>query len=235
MITYLYNYYKQLHLSNRYKEVRIGKRTVIDKSTTIEKGVIIGNNTFITKANIKSPSKIDDNNMLSNVTINSYSYISKQCKLNNLTIGKFNSIGPEVISGLGMHPSNLLSTSPVFYSILNQCGISFSENSLYDEFPNTTIGNDVWIGARAYLKDGISIGDGAIIAAGAIVTKDVPPYAIVGGVPAKILKYRFSAPTIKSLLSMEWWNWSTSKINKNIHIFQHQNPENLISNADFNI
>lgn len=68
------------------------------------------------------------------------------------------------------------------------------------------IGNDVWIGAYAKIVEGVRIGDGAVIAAGAVVTKDVPPYAIVGGVPAKIIKYRFEEKQIKQLLELKWWN-----------------------------
>ena len=69
------------------------------------------------------------------------------------------------------------------------------------------IGNDVWIGRGAFIKGGVTIGDGAVIAAHAVVTKDVPPYAIVCGVPAKIIKYRFDCETIKELLDLKWWNY----------------------------
>ena len=81
------------------------------------------------------------------------------------------------------------------------------------------IGNDVWIGANVIILPGVNIGHGAVIAAGAVVTKDVEPYAIVGGVPAKLIKYRFNAEERQKLLSIAWWNWSLDKIEKNIELF----------------
>ena len=80
--------------------------------------------------------------------------------------------------------------------------------------PGITIGNDVWIGDGAFIKNGVTIGDGAIIGARAVVTKDIPPYAIVVGVPAKILKYRFSEQIIDRLLNTKWWNLDDSIIKK---------------------
>lgn len=81
------------------------------------------------------------------------------------------------------------------------------------------IGNDVWIGANAVILPGVHIGDGAVIAAGAVVTKDVEPYAIVGGVPAKVIKYRFDKDTIEKLLVIKWWDWEIEEIEKNIELF----------------
>ena len=90
----------------------------------------------------------------------------------------------------------------------------------WDNKGDIIIGNDVWIGYEAVILAGVSIGDGAIIGARAVVTKDVPPYTIVGGVPAKSIKKRFSDETISSLLSIQWWNWSKEKISKNIKIYR---------------
>ena len=90
----------------------------------------------------------------------------------------------------------------------------------WDNKGDIIIGNDVWIGYEAVILAGVSIGDGAIIGARAVVTKDVPPYTIVGGVPAKSIKKRFSDETISSLLSIQWWNWSKEKISKNIKAIQ---------------
>jgi acetyltransferase-like isoleucine patch superfamily enzyme len=123
------------------------------------------------------------------------------------TLGAYCSVGPQaLIGGLGRHPTNLLSTHPIFYSSLKQAGISFEAVSLYSEFSNSNIGNDVWIGARAIVMDGVNVGDGAVIAANAVVTKDVLPYAIVAGIPAKEIKYRFSDKIIQQLLDWKWWN-----------------------------
>lgn len=121
-------------------------------------------------------------------------------------VGAFCSIGPQVlIGGLGSHPTKWLSTHPSFYSIRGQSGACFVKENLFDELKKTTIGSDVWIGARAVIIDGVNIGNGAIVAAGAVVARDVPPYAIVGGVPAKLIRYRFSNDVIEKLTAWRWW------------------------------
>lgn len=121
-------------------------------------------------------------------------------------IGSFCSIGPEVnIGGLGRHPAKWISTHPMFYSTIKQSGKTFAKDDLFEELKVNKIGSDVWIGARSLILDGIQIGNGAIVAAGSVVTQDVPPYAIAGGVPARVIKHRFSADVISSLLEWQWW------------------------------
>lgn len=148
-----------------------------------------------------------DNSTMVNVRVGDYTYIGGKSKIQNATIGKFCSLGPELLIGLGRHPIHLKSTFPGFYS--NNCsyyGVEKEYDNLVEEYLPVKIGNDVWIGARAMILDGVNIGDGAVIAAGAVVTKDVPSYAIVGGVPAKVLKYRFSHDKVNDLIESEWWN-----------------------------
>lgn len=92
---------------------------------------------------------------------------------------------------------------------------------------SVVIGSDVWIGARAAILEGVTIGDGAVVAAGAVATKDVPPYAIVGGVPAKIIKYRFDEETIKKLLELKWWDKDMDWIVE--HACMFEKVENLLN------
>jgi acetyltransferase-like isoleucine patch superfamily enzyme len=143
---------------------------------------------------------------LHNVELGDYSYIAKNSTINNCKIGKFCSIGPNFCCGLGIHPTNGLSTAPMFYSTAKQNGISLCEDNKIEESKRTTIGNDVFIGANVTILDGVTIADGAVIGAGAVVTKDIPPYAVAVGVPAKVVKYRFDEDTIKTLLEQQWWN-----------------------------
>ena len=149
--------------------------------------------------------------MLRNVEIGNYSYLARNAFASNLTIGKFCSIGPNFCCGLGLHPTNGISTSPMFYSTVRQNGVTLCTENQYEETKHTTIGNDVFIGANVTILDGVTIGDGAVVGAGAVVTKDVPPYAVVGGVPAKVLKYRFDKDTINKLLQIQWWNNPTEE------------------------
>lgn len=139
--------------------------------------------------------------------IENFTYITNGSKINRTSIGKFCSIGPDCKFGLGKHPTkDFVSTHPVFFSTDKQAQISFINENKYEEYEPIEIGNDVWIGANVIVLDGVSIGNGAIIAAGSVVTKDIPPYAIAGGVPAKIIKYRFSQEQIKGLEEIKWWD-----------------------------
>lgn len=129
-------------------------------------------------------------------------------------IGRFTSIGSKCVIVIGRHPykAPFVSTSPMFFSLIKQNGYTFTNTQLYNEFKYAEsqnfviIGFDCWIGYDVKLIAGIKIGDGAIVLAGAVVTKDVPPYAIVGGIPAKIIEYRYDEQTIRFLLKTQWWN-----------------------------
>ena len=113
-----------------------------------------------------------------------------------------------------------VSTSPVFYSTRRQCGLTYAKEQSFVEWRGRTkIGNDCWIGDKAFLVGGITIGDGAVVLAGAVVTKDVHPYAIVGGVPAKVLRYRYDEETIAFLNRIQWWNQSKEYLQNNWNLF----------------
>lgn len=128
-------------------------------------------------------------------------------------IGRFCSFGPDVLIGLSIHPMDRISTSPAFYAIGHQaCSLSYATDESVIEHKPVQIGNDVWVGSRAVVLAGVTVGDGAVIAAGAVVTKDVEPYAVVGGVPAKCIKMRFSAEQVKQLQDLSWWNWPDEKL-----------------------
>lgn len=160
--------------------------------------------------------------ILDRVNIADFSYISNDSIISNVEIGKFCSISSDVQIGLGPHPSRVfVSTYPAFYSDENLgCPMTFRNDKIFDDsVPKTVLGNDVWIGANVIIPGGIRIGTGAIVAAGAVVAKDVPPYAVVGGNPARIIRYRFSEEQIKSLLESEWWNWPIEKIRQRVGDF----------------
>lgn len=133
-------------------------------------------------------------------------------------IGRFTSIASHVYSNRGIHPIStpFVTTSPMFFSTEKQSGKTFAKSNVFNEMKEPVIiGNDCWIGECVFLCGGIKIGDGAVVYAGAVVTKDVPPYAIVGGVPAKIIKYRYDESTISFLLNIKWWNFPITWLEKN--------------------
>lgn len=155
------------------------------------------------------------------------SYISDNSFVKNAKIGNFCSIANDVMFVCGRHPTNRLSTHPAFYSTEKQCGISFVDKNSFAEYKfiddkselSFIVGNDVWIGARATILEGVKIGDGAIVAAGSIVTKNIPDFAIVGGNPAKIIRYRFDNEDARKIIDLSWWLKDDDWLLRNIHLF----------------
>ena len=145
-----------------------------------------------------------------------------------LSIGKFCSISENVTILLGgEHRTDWVTTFP--FSAL------FEKSFHFEGHPKSkgdvNIGNDVWIGFNATILSGVKIGDGAVIGANAVVTKDVPPYAIVAGNPAKIIKMRFSSNVVSELLRIRWWDWDLEKIEKNMSLLLSGNLDNFIDEA----
>lgn len=211
----IYLLIKQLIIVRKYKQskLRIGLNTEFN-CVTLGYKVFVG-----------------DNTVLNNVNIGDYSYVNSNSNIRNTTIGKFCSIGPQVKIVVGNHPTNLVSTHPTFYSN-NKPFLTFSDKMYFEEYKNVKIGNDVWIGEDVLIPGGIIIGDGAIVTSKAVVTKNVEPYSIVGGVPAKHIKYRFEQEQIKIIQESEWWNWEEDKLIKLKHLFL--NPSEFILSVSKN-
>lgn len=155
--------------------------------------------------------------------INDYCLIDKNVK----SIGKFCSIAYNTRIGLGGHPTDWVSSHPFAYH--KKYGYRTNDIPFSDDSSNlkTVIGNDVWIGANATILAGVTVGDGAIIGAHSLVTKDVAPYSIVVGAPARHSRYRLEEEQRNALLEMKWWDWPKEKIQANIELFS--NPEKLIN------
>lgn len=146
-----------------------------------------------------------------------YQYLSND---NVKSIGAFCSIAEGQLIVPNDHRLDWITTSPIAsLKEFSFVGRDYVNDYMSEEDRKIIIGNDVWIGARCIIFEGVTIGDGAVIAAGSIIRKDVPPYAVVGGVD-KILRYRFDKETIEKLLKIKWWNWDDKDIREKIYMFR---------------
>lgn len=174
------------------------------------------------ESTVSTKAKVYSNTKLYRSSIGPYSYIGRGTHLVCASLGRFCSVAGDVRIGMGTHTLRYLSTSPIFTEAINGTGCRWVSQSLETPYKPVLIGNDVWIGERAMILGGVNIGHGSVIAAGAVVTRDVPPYAIVGGVPAKIIRYRFSNDMVQALLDFEWWNLPESVIKSHLDLFQSE-------------
>lgn len=184
----------------------------------------------ISNSFFEAPSCIEAQSTIINTKFGKYSYCGYGCTLINCEIGRYCSLSDNVYIGLAHHPLEWVSTSPAFYK--GRDSIPKDMASLeYDTHSKTTvIGNDVWIGANVMIKDGVIISNGAVIGMGSVVTKDVPPYSIVAGNPARVIKKRFPDELIEKLERSQWWNFEKFKIEKIAHLAN--NPESFLEELE---
>ena len=195
------------------------KETVYLKNVITNPNITVGDYTIYNDF-IREPKNFEKNNVL-------YQYPINQDKL---IIGKFCSIacGAKFIFNSANHSLSSLSTYP-FPIFFEEWDLDVKNiTKAWDNKGNIVIGNDVWIGYEAVILAGVTIGDGAIIGTRAVVTKNVPPYTIVGGVPAKPIRKRFPQETIDFLLKIKWWDWPEERIRQHIINIQSGNIEYLL-------
>lgn len=186
-------------------------QTIYLKNVITRPNIIVGDYTMYNDF-VNTPEKFEQNNVLYHYPINH----------DKLIIGKFCSIacGAKFLFNSANHAMASLSTYP-FPLFFEEWRLEKKNVSkAWDNKGDIIVGNDVWIGYEAVILAGVTIGDGAIIGTCAVVTKDVPPYTIVGGIPAKPIRKRFSDETIAELIKIKWWDWSEEKIAKNIQAIQ---------------
>lgn len=195
------------------------KQTIYLKPVISNPNISIGDFTMYNDF-VNDPLLFEKNNVLYHYPINK----------DKLMIGKFCSIacGAKFIFNSANHTLTSLSTYP-FPIFFEEWELDRKDVAdAWDNKGNIVIGNDVWIGYEAVIFAGVTIGDGAIIGTRAVVTKDVPPYTIVGGVPAKPIRKRFSENVINTLLEIKWWDWSKEKISEKIHAIQTGEIDQLL-------
>ena len=186
-------------------------QTVYLKNVITESGIEIGDYTMYNDF-VNDPRDFEKNNVLYRYPING----------DKLKVGKFCSIacGAKFLFTSANHTMHSISTYP-FPIFFEEWGLDVTNiTSAWDNKGDIVVGNDVWIGYEAVVLSGVTIGDGAIIGTRAVVTKDVPPYTIVGGIPAKPIRKRFSDEVISKLLELQWWNWPENRIKENIDVIQ---------------
>lgn len=211
----MYNY-----LSNFIKKISLKRKCSFGRMAFINGSSFEGNNYIGVRTKfIKS-------------SLGYSSYIGNETQLSQTDVGRFTSIGSNVKLICGTHPTEVfVSTHPAFYSPQNTFKQTFAKEKIFEEHKTINhkvgkrciIGNDVWICDNVLILEGVSIGDGAIIAAGSVVVKDVEPYSIIGGVPAKIIKKRFDEKTIDFLLQIKWWNKDEKWLSNNWKYFSNIN------------
>lgn len=166
---------------------------------------------IVKDSQVHKTSAIDFGSKLYWSRIGKYSFVAKNTSIYHTEIGNFCSIGSNCVIGPANHPLNWVSTSSVFHKGKNILKRNFATHE-FNPNRQTRIGNDVWIATNVIIVNGLRIGDGAVIGAGSVVTKDVEPYTIVVGSPARPIRKRFDEKTINVLLKVEWWNWDENEI-----------------------
>ena len=235
----------------------INKSIVIPATTKVagsklSANVALGSKVKVTDGILSGPVSIGNNSKVSNVVMRGEITINENCKIHGaslvgkITIGRFSSLwGPNL---------DLISLMDAPISIGAFCSIArnvtlqtfnhnhkkattyyMGKNFFNEKWPNErvskggiTIGNDVWIGAHSVILGGTTIGDGAVVAANSVVTKDIAPYAIVAGTPAKIIGFRFEEAIIEQLLQLQWWHWTAEEINSNKAFFENELTKEIL-------
>lgn len=183
-------------------------------------GLILGQGAVVSGTELGRYNMICKNSSITDSQFGDFSYLAVDTRVTRCNIGKFCAIGPSVTINLGIHPSkDFVSSHPIFYSLGFNCKTRFAEEQGFEELGTVSIGHDVWVGANVVILPNVSIGTGAIIAAGAVVTRDVMPYEIVGGVPARPMRKRFDEEQIELLLESKWWDFSFSELQENHEAF----------------
>lgn len=196
-----------INLWGRTRKIKVDSTAIIGRRTEFQGGNHVGRDSLV------------------GGRIGYGTYISDSCRIIG-KVGAYCSIGNCVRIIQGFHPvTEMVSTHPAFFSTRCQSGFTYTDRDSFDECryaedkDAVVIGNDVWIGDGALIFAGVHVGDGAIVASGAVVTKDVAPYSVVGGVPARVIKYRFSDEEIEMLLRFKWWDKPEKWIEQNHELF----------------
>ena len=214
------------------------KESTFDEGTRVFKNAFVNHSTFGKQCLISDSCRVEHstfgrfswlypNGIVYSSAFGDYSYAQKNASIWHAMIGKYSSISWNVSIGGGEHDFHRVTTHSILYASM----YGFVDDPLYDRFSDVCqIRNDLWIGAGAHVLRDVTVGDGAVIAAGAIVTKDVEPYSIVAGTPAKKIGQRCSDNLIGELLQIQWWDFPDAIIKNNIHLFGCELTDEAVQN-----
>ena len=202
-------------------KLKLWGKVVFDRNVTVRRSSFEGNNYVYRNAYIKDS------------CIGFGTYIGNSSRLTNVKCGRFCSIADNLKTSFSAHPTtqNITTSLPFYKDMTKKFGFTYADRSYFAETDKqaipgfkVVIGNDVWIGAGAVIlrKPGLTIGDGAVIGAGSVVTRSVPPYAIVAGSPARVISYRFLMEVINFMLELKWWDWSFEKVKENMDLLMNE-------------
>lgn len=226
---------KKNQMAKRFPNVKFNDGAYADENSSVGEGATLGEGALVTSSSVGHKvrvssgsiihaSQIGDDTILldkvnlSSVNIKGRSHLAPGTQMQNCSMGKYCTIGPEVMVGIDVLPSRGFAYPASDKTSGSQK--SFVDEGHFEETKHIEIGNDVWIGTRAIILNGVKIGNGAIIDAGAVVTKDVPDYAEVRGVPAGLVRYRFDPADIEFLLKLAWWDKDEAWIIEHSHDFE---------------
>ena len=217
-------------MNNIIKDSEIAKNAKLFNNirvvnSIIKEGATIGDDCDIDGVIMHTKTELGRRNLIRNTEIARGSYTGTNTIIKSTNIGRYCCISWNVSIGGGRHNYEHISMYTDYW-YKRTFGIEYNNDDIK---PNKTIiGNDVWVGANANVIGGVNIGDGCVIGAGAVVTKDIPPYSIAVGVPAKIIKKRFDDEIIELLESIQWWNWSEDNIKKNISFLRNEPNKSVL-------
>lgn len=187
-------------------------------SSCIDDNVVIGEDSFVRDSKIGNNCSIERRNMLFNSHLGNYTYTGYNTVIKYATIGKFCSVSWNVSIGGANHDMKHITTHP--FPLLPKFGLT-DKSKIYKQFTDKkiVIGNDVWIASNACILRGVTIADGAVIGAGAVVNRNVGPYEVWAGVPAKKIGQRFPDSVVERLLNLAWWEFPENVLRQNIDLF----------------